>query len=463
LVIAAGSRPFIPPVEGVDLAGVTPAADLHHAEAIKNLAAKGQVGSAVIVGAGATGLEMAEALNDLWGIEVHIVEMADQILPGLMDAEFARMLQTHLAAQEDLHLHLNSPLEAGLDDGQGHARGVRAGGREYEADLVILAAGVRPNSDLARRAGLDIAENGGIVVNSRMQTSDPDVFAAGDCVSIPNLITGQPMYVSSGSLANRQGRVVGTNVCGGDDAFPGAAGSFCIKLYGLTAARTGLDEAQARALGLEQVAAPLVVQADRAHFHPDQKLMYVKLVADGASGRVLGLTALGENGDAAAGRVGALAGLIAAGAKLEDVSNLELPYSPPLGAALDIINAAANTCQNLIAGKLRPLSPEEFSRRLAQRESGSTVFLDMRAIDNAKPFLEALSPHWVHLPQETLAQRLDEAPRDRDVVLICNSGVRSYEAQVALDAAGVKNTFNLSGGIAAVKKWGEPIIPPKEE
>ena len=209
--------------------------------------------------------------------------------------------------------------------------------------------------------------------------------------------------------------------------------------------------------------APLVVQADRAHFHPDNKLMYLKLVVETGTRRVLGLSALGENGDAVVGRVNALAGLLARGATLEEVSNLELAYSPPLGAAVDVLNAAANTCENMLAGKLRPMGPEEFSRRLAQGTEGDTVFLDMRAMDKAKPYLECLAPQWCHLPQETLLQRLAEVPTDKDVVLVCNSGVRSYEAQVMLAGAGITNTYNLAGGVAAVKKWGEPILPGEEE
>ena len=462
LVIATGSQPVIPPVPGVDLAGVLPVSNLHQAETIKNLVAQGQVGSAAVVGAGATGLEMAEALADLWGVEVHLLEMAPQVLPGILDQEMARILQTHLAGQEGIHLHLGQALEEILDDGQGRVRAVRAGGRELEVDLVILATGVRPNSELARAAGLEIGDTGAIQVDAELRTSDPDIFAGGDCVALPCLLTGRPRYLASGSLANREGRVIGTNVCGGHARFPGVAGSFCIKLFGLSAACTGLTLEQAREAGLEAVA-PLVVQADRAHFHPDQRLMYVKLVVEKGSQRVLGLSALGENGDAVAGRVGAVAGLIAQGATLADVSNPELPYSPPLGAALDVLNAAANTCENLLAGKLRPMSPAEFSRRLARRQEGDSVFLDMRAIDNAKPYLESLAPHWVHLPQETLAQRLDQVPRDKDVILICNSGVRSYEAQVTLDAAGITNTYNLSGGVAAVKASGDPIIPTRDQ
>jgi rhodanese-related sulfurtransferase len=238
-------------------------------------------------------------------------------------------------------------------------------------------------------------------------------------------------------------------------------GSFCIKLYGLSLARTGLSLEQARAAGMEAVS-PLVVQADRAHFHPDQKLMYLKLTVERGARRVLGCAALGENGDAVVGRVNAIAGLLPLSASLEMVSNLELCYSPPLGAAVDILNAAANTADNLLAGRLSPISPQKFSAALAGRAQGDTVFLDVRAMDNAAPYLEALAPQWQHLPQESLRDRLHEVPRDRPVILVCNSGVRSFEAQTTLKAAGFTNTMNLSGGVAAVKKWGEPIIREKD-
>ncbi len=462
LVIATGSSPFIPPIPGVDLQGVYPVANLHHASAIKDMVAQGQVASAAIIGAGATGLEMAEALADLWGVEAHVLEMAPQVLPGLLDPEMAHMLQTHLLAQDGVHLHLGARVERILGDGEGRAVGVVVDGQTLDVDLVILATGVRPNSELARAAGLALAPNGGIQVDQFLRTSDPDIYAGGDCVSIRNLLSGQSLTLASGSLANRMGRVIGTNVCGGSDTFPGAVGSFCIKLFGLSVARTGLDEQRAAAAG-RQAVSPLVVQADRAHFHPDQKLMYVKLTVEKDTRRVLGLSALGENGDAVVGRVNAVAGLLPLGVTVEAISNLELCYSPPLGAAMDVLNAAANTADNLLAGLLRPISPEEFSRRLAARGQGGCVFLDVRGLDNAQPYLEALKPDWLHIPGETLSQRLDEVPRDKEVVLVCNSGVRSYEAQRVLEAAGLTNTVNVSGGVAAIKKWGEPIIPPAEE
>ena len=464
LVLATGSIPVIPPVPGVELAGVFPVADLHQAQAIKKMVSQGQVEHAAIVGAGAIGLEMAEALSDLWGIEVHLFDQAPQLLPGLLDVDFARMLEAHLAQKEEIHLHLNAPLQAILDDGQGRVRAVKAADQEYPADLVIMACGVRPNAALAKAAGLRLWENGAIWVDEFMQTSDADIYAGGDCVSLPGLFTDKPMYLASGSLANRQGRVIGTNLCGGREAFPRPVGSFCLKLFGLSVARAGLNPDQAAKAGLKAIA-PMVVQADRAHFHPDHKLMYLKLLVEEKTRRVLGITALGENGDAVAGRVNAIAGMMPLGARLEDVANLELCYSPPLGAAMDILNTAANAAENMLAGRLRPLGFEEFRRRLAEREDGKTVFVDVRSNQNVAPYLAHLAPHWMHLPQDDLAKRLGEVPRNKDVILVCNTGGRSYEAQVVLDAAGIKNTRNLGGGVAAIHKWGEPILPapPDEE
>jgi len=211
--------------------------------------------------------------------------------------------------------------------------------------------------------------------------------------------------------------------------------------------------------------APLVVQSDRAHFHIDQKLMYVKLVVERVSCKVVGFTALGENGDAVVGRVNIIAGLLPLGISLDVVSNLELCYSPSLGAAMDILNVAANTCENLINGKLRDISLKNFLQRLAIREleeGKNTVFVDVRGFDNVAPYITALSPQWVHFPGETLSQRINEIPRDKQLILVCNSGARSYEAQCLLDSVGIMNTMNLCGGIKAVKKFSGSIIEFKE-
>jgi NADPH-dependent 2,4-dienoyl-CoA reductase/sulfur reductase-like enzyme/rhodanese-related sulfurtransferase len=462
LILATGSTPVMPPLPGMNLNRVMPVNDLHAAEAIKGLVSKGQVETAAVVGAGATGLEMAEALADLWGIEVHVIEAADRVLPAFLDSEFARMYENHLNQHEEIHLHLNSPLQEILDDGEGNACGVRFDGQEVACDLVLVATGVKPNSALAQTSGLAVDERGAILVDEYLRTNDPDIYAGGDCVALKHLVTGQRVCIASGSLANRMGRVIGSNVLGGAAKFPGVVGSFSIKVFGQALAHTGLNEEQAKAAGFDPVG-PVVVQPDRAHFHPDQAMMYVKLVVDRPSRRVLGFTALGENGDAVVGRVNALAGPISQAARVEEISNLELAYCPPLGAALDIVNAAANTCENLIEGRLRPIKTREFSERLARGEEGGTVFLDLRTYENARPYLEAHAPYWTHLPQEALAGRLDEVPRDKEVILVCNSGARSYEAQCTLNNAGFDNTYNLAGGAAAVKKWGEPILPKDDD
>ena len=365
LILATGSTPFIPPIPGVESKGVLPVANLHQAEAIKEMVSHGQVETAAIVGAGSIGLEMAESLADLWGVEVNVFELTDQLLPGVLDSEMARMIQVHLEAQEGINIHLSSPVEEILAGGEGRVAAVKSGGKEYPADLVILAAGVRPNAELAQKAGLELDEFGGVLVNDHLETSDPDIYAGGDCVSLPNPITGKRQYVPAGSLANRAGRAIGTNICGGDAVLPGTVGTWCMKVFGLSTARCGLTSDQAADLGFEPVA-PLVVQADRAHFHPDHALMYLKLVVDKKTRRVLGISALGENGDAVKGRVDAVAGLLFKNALLEDISEMELAYSPPLGAAVDILNAAANTCENMLEGRLVSMRPEEFSRRLAE-------------------------------------------------------------------------------------------------
>jgi NADPH-dependent 2,4-dienoyl-CoA reductase/sulfur reductase-like enzyme/rhodanese-related sulfurtransferase len=456
LVLATGSRPNVPPIVGVDLPGVFPVGNLHQAEAIKQIISQGQVGTAAVIGAGATGLEMAEAMADLWGIETHVFEIAPHILPGVLDADIARMVEAHLMKNE-INLHFGHRIERFEGDDQGVKR-IVTDQMTLDVDLVVLAAGVRPNGELAAAAGLLTDERGAIVVDERLRTSDPDIFAGGDCVANRCLVTGGTVYVPAGSLANRHGRVIGTNLAGGNAKFHGVAGSFILKLFGLGVAKVGLGVERAAQAGLD-AAGVLVVQADKAHFYPDFELMYLKLIVEPDTRRVLGLMGVCEHGDALAGRIAAVAALMPHRPTISEISNLEVPYSPPYASAMDILNATANTAENLLEGRLRDISPEEFSRLLAERDKGEWAFIDVRAMDNAAPYLEALAPHWRHFPQEKLDGLMDQLPRDKKLVLICNSGVRSYEALRQLAREGRTDAVNLAGGVAAVKKWGEGIIP----
>lgn len=461
LVISTGSNPNVPPIPGADLPGVTAVANLHHAEAIKNGLARGQVGAAAVIGAGPTGLEMAEAMADLWGVEVHVFEMADQILPGLIDRDLALMVQHHLTEQE-VNLHLSARVES-IEGGEGGVTAViHDNGQRTEVDTVIMAAGVRPETGLARLAGLELADNGGIKVDDRLRTSDPDIYAGGDCVALPCLLSGREVTLASGSLANRMGRVIGTNLAGGDDTFPPVAGSWIMKAFDLAVGKVGLSEASARAAGFDTASA-LVVAADRAHFYPTMELMYLKMVADRATGRVLGLSGVSPNGDALSARINAVAGMLPMKPTVGQVANLEMAYAPPYASAMDILNSTATALDNVLNDRLTYVSPEEFARLLEEPDP-DTVLLDVRDIRNAAPYLEALADKgWSHLPQEILADNLDRVPRDKRLITICNAGSRSYEALITLKYAGFKDVFNLAGGVAAVKKAGWPIIPPVKD
>ena len=319
------------------------------------------MGKAVIIGAGAIGCEMAEALSDLWGVETSLVELAPQVLPGLLDPGLARMVQKHLEDKE-IGLHFNEQVREIRETPDGeHALEVVTGSRILPADLVITAVGAVPNSQLAQDAGLLVSPQGGIVVNRRLQTSDPHIYAGGDCIDNHHLLTGQPVYFPSGSLANRQGRVIGTNLAGGSATFKGIVGSFALKIFDLAVAGTGLSLEQARQAGFDAVDA-LVIQADRAHFYPTQDLMYLQLVVDRKTRRLLGAQGLSHNGDALVGRINSIAALLPFKATLEDLSNLEVAYAPPFAAALDIVNAVANTAENTLDGYNKNMDVAEFER-----------------------------------------------------------------------------------------------------
>lgn len=452
LVIGTGSRPNRLPIPGADLPGVMSLSNLRSAIAIKERIAKGEVDKAVIIGAGAIGCEMAEALSDLWGIETTMVEIADQVLPVILENNLSRMVQRHME-EKAITIHLGETVtEIAAQEGD-HALRVVTSRRAIDADLVLTSVGVRPNSELAKDAGLLVSPRGAIVVNHRMQTSDPDIYAGGDCVEVPHLVTGKPVFFPQGSLANRQGRVIGTNLAGGYATFPGVVGSFSIKIFDLAVASTGLTLQMARKEGYEAVHA-LVIQADRAHFYPTQDLMTLLLIVDRKTRRVLGAQGVGPNGDALVGRINAIAGILPFRATLEDLSNLEVAYSPPFASALDIVNAAANTAENILDGYNKPMELEAFEKCFLDDRAEDTICLDVRGPANAAPFVAAFGDRWLNIPQETLRYRMDEIPRDKHLVVVCNSGVRSYEALRQLETEGISDAVNLQGGVAALKKSG---------
>lgn len=454
LVLATGALPVVPPLPGVDLPGVSVVASLTHARHIKDLIAKGRVGRAVVIGGGAIGIEMAEALSDLWGVETVLVEMQPQLLPAAVGADMARIVQNHLE-EKAVRVLLAERVTRIVGDADGGVRGVETTGGELPCDLVILAVGVRPNSELARKAGLEIGRLGGIRVDAHLATSDPDIYAGGDCVEMTHLVSGQPVHLPLGSIANRHGRVIGTNLAGGDATFPGVVGSFCIKVFDLGVFRAGLTVDQAGAAGFDCVHT-VVAQADRAHFYPTQDMMIMKLIACRKTRRILGVEAIGPDGDAVKARTDSVAVLLRHGLTIEEVSNLEVSYAPPYASAMDIVNSAANALENTLAGLHRPVDALTF---LQAFKAGQARVLDVRSAVQAGPFVKKFGDRWQNIPQEDLACRFEEVRDGHPLYLICGSGPRSYEAQLLLRQKGIGATLNIQGGIKMLKSTDPDFAP----
>ena len=451
LVLAMGSSPNRPPIPGLDLAGISAATNLDEAEAIKSSASDGTVNRAVVVGGGFIGLEVAVAFGDMWGIPTAVVELADHIMPGFLSPTLARMAAKDL---KDNGVDVFCAEKVVRFEGEnGHVKKVVTDKRELEADLVVMAAGIRPNTELAAAAGLTLTERGLIVVDDHMRTSDPDIYAGGDCVSVINQVTGKQGWYPLGSMANRQGRVIGTNIAGGDAVFSGAVGAWGIKLFEQNAAGAGLTIESALREGYDAVNVH-VEQIDRAHFYPDKSLMALELVVDKPSRRVLGIQGMNAKGDALAARINAAAPLLSRGATVADISNLEVLYSPPFAAAMDIINVVGNVAENILEGRFRAMTQEEFEQLWLDRAEDETYFIDARVGRDALPLMSRHPEHWHSIPQDQIAGMVDAIPADKQIVLVCNTGLRSYEAQLDLAAVGRKNTLSVMGGVSSAKRLG---------
>lgn len=453
LVLATGARAVRPPFPGVNLPGVFTVSDLHDAETIKSLMAKGSVGKVAVIGAGAIGLEITEAMTDLWGIETTLIEMEDQVMPTLLGKCIARV-----AAKEMEKHGVDLLLEARVHEiSRIEPTGkllISTSKRTLEVDMVVLAAGVRPNTSLAREAGLSIGRSGGISVDRRMRTSDPDIYAGGDCVEVRNLISGENMLMALGSLANRQGRIIATNISGGQSHFKGTVGTFCIKIFDLGVSKAGLTYRQARETGFDPVYA-VVAQADHAHFYPSSELIYISLLADKKSRKILGIEAAGKNGVAVKARVDSVAVLLQHGLDVDEVCCLETAYAPPYASAMDVINNAGNVLDNILAGSNRPIDAADFLNEFAHRE---TRVLDIRGEKEAAPFKEKYGESWLNIPHDQLRRRVEDIPADEPFFLLCDTGPRAYETQIFLSSKGISNTRLIQGGFAMIRATDPEFI-----
>ncbi len=458
LMIATGSRPFVLPIPGADLDGVFTISDLHKAIEIKDRIAKGKVDKAVVIGGGAIGLEMAEAFKDLWGVTTSVVEFMPQVLPRIVDSPMASMLTKHIRDNEvDIFLGEGATEILGKD---GKVTGLRTAERTIDADIVIMAAGVRPRSEIAADAGLQISPMGAIVVNERMQTSDPSIYAAGDCVEVMHLVTGKKFYAPLGSLANKEGRVAGDNMAGIPSIFKGAIGSFIMKAFEVCIAATGLSLEVALAEGYDADVA-LTAPSDRAHFFPTEAIVCFQMVFDRRTRKVLGLQGFGPMGDGISARIDAAAAYISMGASIDDFGTLEMAYAPPFSAAIDSINALAYVADNLCDGRLRKTSLDIF---LAWMEDFSTqsdwLALDIRHPIEAGPFVEKFgADKWLAIPYNEIRVRYKELPKDKKLIILCDAGTRSFEMQTFLDSVDIRNTQVVSGGLNMIRRMGVDWYP----
>jgi len=451
LVIATGAQPRRLNLPGEELSGVHYVSNPHDAVRIRESVTKGAVGKAVVVGAGFIGLEMAEAFADMWGIETTVVEITDQIMPRHVSPALAVMGQRHME-EKGVRFHLGETVKE-LRGENGRVTQVVTSARTIEADIVVLSAGVIPCSELARDAGLKTHARGGVFVDASMRTSDPDIFAAGDCVLIKNQVTDNTFYLPMGSMANKQGRVVGTNLAGGDATFEGGVGSFVVKLFERSLAGSGLSLEVARMSGFDAMSV-MLIQLDRAHFYPTKKLMTLELVVDRKTRQVLGIQGFGNADDAMVARVNAVGSCLRGKPSVDDIANMEMAYSPPFSAAMDIVNTLAGMADNALAGRNVGVGPDAFGKMWDERDSGEYFFLDCREHTDARPYLERHPDVWRNIPQGKLYEFLDEIPKDKETVLICNTGARSYEARIMLRHKGFEKATIVHGGMAALRQWG---------
>lgn len=440
LVLATGADAFVPPFSGADLKNVFRLNHPYDAEGIRNAVTDG-CKNAVIVGAGLIGMEVAEALATR-GLKVSIVEMMDTVVPAFLDEDLAYHLQSHLCSK-DVSVHTGTRVESLEGDDTGKVTAVITDKCRLDADLVLMAIGVRPNVKLARDAGLEIGETGAIKVDEHLQTSDPDIYAGGDCVENINRLTGKPCYVPLGSTANKHGRVIGDNVSGGDSAFPGVLGTVIFKAFDFNVGRVGLSEKDCVRLGIPHLIA-LTPGPDRAHYYPTAKPMVLKLISNAENGRLLGVQAVGT-GDVAK-RIDVAATALSYGAATRDLAELDLAYAPPYSSAVDLLAHASNVVDNKSKGVAVAISPAELKTKLDAAED--LVVLDVRSPQEveAAPFNDS---RVVNIPMGKLRARLAELPKDKEIVAFCKISVRGYEAQRILNGEGYDNVRFLDGGIMA--------------
>jgi NADPH-dependent 2,4-dienoyl-CoA reductase/sulfur reductase-like enzyme/rhodanese-related sulfurtransferase len=439
LVLATGASPVVPPFPGADLKNVFTLRRPEDAQGLLQLIEAGEADRVTIIGAGRIGLEVADAFG-AQAVETTMVEMTDQVLPGMVDPDVARYVAGVLR-EEKVALRLLERVKEIRGDGEGKVAKVITDRGEIEADAVLVAVGVKPNVELARAAGLKLGETGAILVDEFMRTDDPNIFAGGDCVEVLHRISGRKVYAPLGSTANRQGRVIGDNLAAGREKFDGIVGTSVLRTLGINLARTGITEAEARASGFQPVVG-IAPSVDRSHYMAGGRPILVKILADAGSGRVLGAQVVGP-GDVVR-RVDVIATALRFGATVDDLGALDLCYAPPFATAIEAVAHAGNIVRNKRSGLAEAVSVKEARELVAQDQA---VWLDLRnpkEIESQKFGDEQV----VRIPLPELRRRSRELPKDKEIICVCQIGVRAYEACRILKGQGFSRVKFLEGGVS---------------
>lgn len=443
LVIATGSNPLVPPIKGINLKGVHILKRVPDADEIRTLIDESVTKKAVIVGAGLIGVEMAEALAAR-GLDVTMIEALDKVLPGILDEEISDLLANHIKSK-GITLQLGQKVVGFAGEGEKVSRTI-TDKENVAGDVVIFAIGVRPNSKLAKEAGLEIGLFGDIAVNEYLQTSDPDIYAGGDCVANVNMITGKKSFVPMGSTANKHGHVIAANITGGTEMFPGIVSTACVKVFDFNVGRVGLGEKQAIEAGFEVVTA-MVTGPDKPGYYPGSKEVIIKLIADKKTRRLLGGQGTGPG--EVVKRIDVLATGITLGMTVDTLADLDLAYAPPYNSALDVLHHAANLLRNKLEGRTVGISPASAKKKIA--DGDDFVLLDVRSkFENDTTWMEA--PQLKLLPQPKLYDEMDNLDKDGETVIICRRGGRAYQACCTLKGAGFKDVKFVEGSLVC---WGE--------
>ncbi|PDW04638.1 FAD-dependent oxidoreductase [Candidatus Viridilinea mediisalina] len=442
LVLAQGATPLRPPIPGIDHPRVFTLRNIPDMDAI--IATLNEGGQrVVVVGGSYIGVEVAEGLRER-GLEVHLVELQDQLMP-LFDREMATDLRHHMEAH-GVQLHLGTAATKIEEQATGLAIELR-NGTCINADLVVLAAGVRPLATLAQAAGLELGPRGGIKVDASMRTSDPKVYAAGDMVEVTDTVTGEPTLVALAGPANRQGRIVADQICGRDSTYSSTQGSAIVKLFAMTAAATGASERTLQRCGMAYRKVYLH-PAGHASYYPGSHAMHMKLLFAPEDGRILGAQIVGYEG--VAKRIDVLATALRGGMTVYELEHLELAYAPPYSSAKDPVNMAGFIASNLLRGDLALWYADEY-----EAQAATATFIDVRGPDE---YAEWHIAGAINIPLPELRERIDEVrnvAQNGPIRLYCMVGFRSYLAYRVLHQHGFSDVATLAGGVRTFVSYHE--------